>query len=780
MNRSARLVLCVVLSVASSWVSAQQTPRGLHVGYVYPAGGQRGTSFEAVIGGQFLTGLSAVDLTGSGVRMEIRELVQPITTKELNDLRIEADELLARRSVVKNDFRALEAFRSFKNAKSVKVDEREEAAELEALKKKYAGASWSADDESKLLALRKKLSGAVRRPANPAIGELAIVQVTIDQDAALGAREVRVLSPNGLSNPLVFHVGPFPEFTSAAVKTITEQLSTLQKSGPAPKGRGTAELSAITLPTVVNGQMMPGKTDRYRFTARKGEQLVVVASARELVPYIADAVPGWFQAALAIYDERGRELAYDDDFQFNPDPVVYCRIPADGEYVVEIKDAIYRGREDFVYRITLGQIPFVTSIFPLGGRAGEKTAVELLGWNLPESHITVSVGAQDQGVRTLDRAADWISNHIPFAVDSLPESLEAVANDDLEHAPLVTLPQIINGRIERPDDVDIVAFDGKAGEWFVAEVLARRLNSPVDSVLKLIDASGAVLATNDDFEDKGAGLTTHQADSQIQVQLPADGRYRLQIADMQHQGGPEYGYRLRMGPPRPDFELRVAPSSIAARAGATTQLTVFAVRKDGFAGEIHLSLDNPPTGFRLGGGVIPGDQDQGRMTVTAPAFGPAGIQSLRLIGRATVAGQEVVREVIPAEDMMQAFAYRHLVPSQQLHALIGGKELARDLLKVATDRPIHLPVGGIGKVQIQAPRYLPLDKLTWRLSDSPEGITIQKVAKNASGLEVQLACDKDKWEPGKTGKLILAVSTKGTSFGKRELQLPAISFEVVP
>ena len=54
-----------------------------------------------------------------------------------------------------------------------------------------------------------------------------------------------------------------------------------------------------------------------------------------------------------------------------PIPVLYYEIPADGEYVVEIKDAIYRGREDFVYRITIGELPFVTSIFPLGGPAGD-------------------------------------------------------------------------------------------------------------------------------------------------------------------------------------------------------------------------------------------------------------------------------------------------------------------------------------------------------------------------------------------------------------------------
>jgi hypothetical protein len=39
--------------------------------------------------------------------------------------------------------------------------------------------------------------------------------------------------------------------------------------------------------------------------------------------------------------------------QFHPDPVLYYEVPADGHYDLEIKDAIYRGREDFVYRITL-------------------------------------------------------------------------------------------------------------------------------------------------------------------------------------------------------------------------------------------------------------------------------------------------------------------------------------------------------------------------------------------------------------------------------------------
>jgi hypothetical protein len=86
------------------------------------------------------------------------------------------------------------------------------------------------------------------------------------------------------------------------------------------------------------------------------------------LPYISDAVPGWFQATLALADSSGREVRYADHFLFHPDPVLYYEIPEDGAYVLEIHDSIYRGREDFVYRIEVGELPFVTGIFPLGGR----------------------------------------------------------------------------------------------------------------------------------------------------------------------------------------------------------------------------------------------------------------------------------------------------------------------------------------------------------------------------------------------------------------------------
>ena len=53
------------------------------------------------------------------------------------------------------------------------------------------------------------------------------------------------------------------------------------------------------------------------------------------------------------------------------------------------------------------------------------------------------------------------------------------------------------------------------------------------------------------------------ADSLLTATLPADGAFYVHIGDAQRQGGPEYGYRLRISLPRPDFELRVVPSSVS-------------------------------------------------------------------------------------------------------------------------------------------------------------------------------------------------------------------------
>jgi hypothetical protein len=541
---------------------------------------------------------------------------------------------------------------------------------------------------------------------------------------------------------------------------------------------------------------MPGERDRIRFSATKGQKLVIAVSARALIPYLADAVPGWFQATLALQDAKGRELAYDDDFRFSPDPVLYYEIRADGEYIIEIKDSIYRGRQDFIYRISVGELPFITNLFPLGGRVGEKTAVEVHGWNLPGTKALMDATGKPPGELMLSvPRGPLLSNQVAFVLDAEPETAEAGPNDDTAHAQKLTLPIIVNGRIETPGDRDVFSFEGRAGDEIVAEVFARRLNSPLDSILQLTDAQGKQVAANDDNEDKAAGLTTHHADSRVNLKLPADGVYHIHLGDTQHQGGPEFSYRLHVGPPRPDFELRVAPSSINVRGGAHVPITVFALRKDGFTGEIELGLHDSSRAFGLSGARIPAGQDKIRLTLTTPATPRDEAYPVNFIGRATIGGRKIAHEAVPAEDMMQAFAYRHLVPAKEMKVQVIGRGGAqKSAIRLEDKTPLKIPAGGTAKFHVAVQLGKMFENIQVELSEPPEGISIQKADEGPGVMEVVFATDAAKVKPGQQGNLILmATGERANASEKKEEKgkkkkgvprfplsaLPAIPYEIV-
>ena len=732
-------------------VLAQNAP---HLAYVLPAGGRQGSAFQVKTGGQFLPNVSAVYVSGSGVEATVVDYAKPMNAMQATELR---DRMQALQKQPMTD----------------------------AVRKEMV------DTRVKLLTFNST------RLTSPVLAETVTLQVVIAPGAAPGKRELRVATPQGLSNPLVFCVGQLPEFTEK------ESISVVQPNANQPAQAQITQPPTdmpITLPATVNGRIKPGlprpqarsgepftpgEADRYQFQAHQGQDLVIAASARELIPYLADAVPGWFQAVLTLYDANGNELAYDDDYRFHPDPVLHFAVPRDGEYTIEIRDALYRGREDFVYRIAIGELPFVTSAFPLGGRAGSKTTVHLGGWNLPVNKMTMDAKRKAPGVYPL-------ANPAVFMVDTLPEGFEKEPNNFPAAAQRVKLPIIMNGRIDQPGDWDVFRFQGRAGEAIVAEVYARRLDSPLDSVLKLTDAKGRQLAFNDDCDDPGAGLETHHADSRILTTLPANGTYYLYLGDIQQKGGPEYTYRLRIGAPRPDFDLRVTPSSINVSGGLTVPITVHALRKDGFSGDIALALKGAPKGFTLIGGLLPAGRDEVRLTLTVPPQPQPEPLSLSLEGRATIQGREVSRLAVPAEDMMQAFAYRHLVPASDLKVAVRRGAMLRVPIKVIGEQPLEIPAGGTARFQVRVPT-LPsslLTKVQYELSEPPEGIELRNASPDRDGTEIVLQCDAAKAKPGLKGNLIVNISAErvaqaanGRPQANRQRvslgTLPAVPFEII-
>jgi hypothetical protein len=344
----------------------------------------------------------------------------------------------------------------------------------------------------------------------------------------------------------------------------------------------------------------------------------------------------------------------------------------------------------------------------------------------------------------------------------------------------------------------VFRIEGRAGDQVVAEVTARRLASPLDSVIELTDAAGKRLAFNDDHEDKASALSTHHADSLIHVTLPADGAYFLRLGDAQHAGGSEYAYRLRISPPRPDFALRVVPSAIHAVSWRLKPITIFALRKDGFDGEIALSFKGDPAGVLMDGGLVPAGQDKVRVTLALARWAAVEPLGLCLEGRATIASQQVVRTATPADDMMQAFIYKHLVPAEELTLLLPGSgtppqrpddpRAFQSMWKLLVDQPIRIPAGGNAEVQARAPWDATRGEIQVELSDPPEGIVIDKASCADRTATIVLHSDAGKVKPGLKGNLIANGFQKRTVTNKegktREYRtflgpLPAIPFEVV-
>lgn len=630
-------IICSFLILGTFQSEAVDLPR---IGFVFPAGGQKGTSIEIKVGGENVYGATAASISGKGANVEILDSQEPVNEKERNKNR------------------------------------------------------------------QKKKNQTV-------IDEVIRLKVTISQDADPGDREIRVITPNGVSNRLAFQISQLKEIIE------TEPNDRRDKAGTIPQ-----------LPAVINGQIMPGDVDNFKFAAKKGQSLVIEASARTLIPYIADAVPGWFQSTLTLYDSQGKELAFADDFRFNPDPVLLYDISADGDYILEIRDSIYRGRADFTYRIRIGELPFISSIFPLGASRGQKpVSAKIYGKNLPGNSINVDVNKDAPSVlHVFSRRGELISNKVPFAIGNLPEISESEPNDQKDKAQNIASPVIINGRIQTVGDKDFFRFEGKKDQTVSIEVMARRLGSPLDSSIILFNSKGDKITENDDLKDKGEGMITHQADSGLVQKLPYDGTYVLEIFDTQAKGGDEYAYRLRISPLLPDFELRSTPSNISVQQGGSALFTVYAIRKDGFKGEIKIYIKDSSQNIMIDGALIPEGSDKVHMTVSASDKAIRELAIPKLEGSAVINGKTVSRPVVPAEDLMQAFIYQHLVSSdEQMMAVtetpipfkISVAPQPKGYLELPLGKEISFYVTVVRSPGFEAPIQL-------QLVDPPKGISLRK------------------------------------------------------
>lgn len=128
-------------------------------------------------------------------------------------------------------------------------------------------------------------------------------------------------------------------------------------------------------------------------------------------------------------------------------------------------------------------------------------------------------------------AAGGVSLPVLIGVDRLPQREAAAQTEALP----VALTGVVNGAA-----VFETRFSGKAGQTFLAEVEAQRLESKLRPVLHLYDAQRKQLAWS-------WPTTLLQGDCRLEAKLPADGEYIVAVHDLEY-APPETGrFRLKMG-----------------------------------------------------------------------------------------------------------------------------------------------------------------------------------------------------------------------------------------
>ncbi|MCX6902304.1 MAG: hypothetical protein NTW03_02250 [Verrucomicrobia bacterium] len=287
----------------AGWLALAPTARAQvrpYIGYAYPAGGQQGTTTQIRLGGQSMDDVNKVLVTGSGVTAKVVEYYRRLNNQEMQLLNEQLRELKRATTAVGS---AMAPMMASETTMMMSGTDGEKAA---AVNKKEGTAS------TMIARIEKRTREFVQTPACASISSLVIVEVTLAADAQPGEREIRLVTARGVSNPLKFHIDQVTEFSRKPMLTATIQV--LGKEALALRKRPPEEVEdRVTVPCTVNGQIASGEQNRYRFEARKGQRLVMTTKARQLIPYIADAVPGWFQPVLALYDANGKEVAYNDD-----------------------------------------------------------------------------------------------------------------------------------------------------------------------------------------------------------------------------------------------------------------------------------------------------------------------------------------------------------------------------------------------------------------------------------------------------------------------------------
>ena len=282
--------------------------------------------------------------------------------------------------------------------------------------------------------------------------------VVLPAEASPGLAKLTLKSPAGNSASLPFFVDRHPA---------------VSESGRSDSPRiGTK----VKLPATLVGSIhKAGDADYYRFDVSAGQEIAVQA--------LTAAIGSKLEPNLELTDENGKVLTE------SVDGLLGYICPRAGTLSLGIRDREFRGAGDFTYRIGVGDFPIVTGITPLSVERGKESAFDLLGVNLGANRRILFKAPSDAmpGAKiaaSIPKTKEPALGTPRIVVGEFPEL--PVVRDGVA----IPVPGTATGVIHAPGTQQMIGFHAIKGQRLIVEVEARRLGSPLDSVVEIVDGRG--------------------------------------------------------------------------------------------------------------------------------------------------------------------------------------------------------------------------------------------------------------------------------------------------
>jgi WD40 repeat protein len=303
------------------------------------------------------------------------------------------------------------------------------------------------------------------------------IDLTIAPTARVGLHTLGVITPLGVPTFQTFAVAADPELAEHEPNDRREDL--------------TAKPAAI--PATLLGTIdRPGDVDHFTLEARAGQQLVFQVVARSLGSQL--------RPLLSLVDRDGNALAQKSSGGAPVDPIMTYTARSDGPLTLQIADTDHGGSGAHFYRIAVGAVPFVESVYPLGAELDHTTKLEISGSNLEGvKEVALPVGSAVRagslvGVPVVLKSGSQPLNAKTLVAVAGRQVLEQETNDTWSQAQPLVVPGGVSGHIGHDGDVDFYRFRARKGEHTIVEIFGRRLGTRLDSVIEVLDAKGSPIA----------------------------------------------------------------------------------------------------------------------------------------------------------------------------------------------------------------------------------------------------------------------------------------------